>query len=75
MPEENDDKRDEGLSAGTGDIDTATAQPIEEAEKNLSRHTTADSSPPVEEQWRTSVQAKDETQGGSKLKNREQGEG
>jgi hypothetical protein len=60
MPEENEAKRDEGLSARTGDIDPATAQPIEEAEKNLSRHTTAASSPPVEEQWRTSVQADDE---------------
>jgi hypothetical protein len=75
MPEEKDTKRDEGLSARTGDIDAATGQPIEEAEKNLSRHTTADSSPPVEEQWRTSVQADDEaTPSGSKLKNKEQGE-
>lgn len=36
-------------------IDSKTGQPIEEAEDNLSRHSTADSSPPVEEQERTSV--------------------
>jgi hypothetical protein len=74
MPEENDTKRDEGLSARTGDVDAATGQPIEDAEKNLSRHTTTDSSPPIEEQWRTSVQADDELVTSSgKLKNREQG--
>jgi len=39
----------------TGDVDPVHGQPIEEAEKNLSRHSTKDSSPPVEEQWRTSV--------------------
>jgi hypothetical protein len=38
-----------------GDVDPVRGQPIEEAEKNLSRHSTKDSSPPVEEQWRTSV--------------------
>lgn len=43
---------------GTGpDIDARTGQPVEEAEDNLSRHSTADSSPPVEEQARTSVEA------------------
>jgi hypothetical protein len=74
MPEENDTKGEEGIKTGTGDVDPATAQPIEEAEKNLSRHTTADSSPPVDEQWRTSVHADDEASSSSKLKNREQGE-
>jgi hypothetical protein len=43
-----------------GDIEPLTGQPIEEAEKNLSRHTTKDSSPPVEEQWRTSVRVDNE---------------
>lgn len=37
------------------DIDSKTGQPIEEAEDNLSRHSTADSSPPIEEQERTSA--------------------
>jgi hypothetical protein len=37
------------------EIEPLTGQPIEEAEKNLSRHATKDSSPPVDEQWRTSV--------------------
>ena len=49
-----DDDRVEQDGA-TGDVDTARGQPIEEAEKNLSRHSTKDSSPPVEGQWRTSV--------------------
>jgi hypothetical protein len=49
-----------------GDVDARTGQPIEEAEKNLSRHANADSSPPVEEQWRTTVEADNES--------REQGE-
>ncbi|HUQ31771.1 MAG TPA: hypothetical protein VM095_06615 [Pyrinomonadaceae bacterium] len=38
-----------------GEIEPMTGQPVEEAEKNLSRHATKDSSPPVDEQWRTSV--------------------
>jgi hypothetical protein len=43
-------------SSKTGpDIDRKTGQPVEEAEDNLSRHSTKDSSPPVEEQERTSV--------------------
>jgi hypothetical protein len=37
------------------DIDSKTGQPIEDAEDNLSRHSTVDSSPPVEKQERTSV--------------------
>ncbi|HYJ46729.1 MAG TPA: hypothetical protein VEV81_08955 [Pyrinomonadaceae bacterium] len=44
-----------GQDKVTGDVDPVRGQPIEEAEKNLSRHSTKDSSPPVEEQWRTSV--------------------
>lgn len=36
-----------------GEIDKTTGQPVEEAEKNLSRHATRDSSPPVDEQART----------------------
>lgn len=37
------------------DVDSKTGQPIEEAEDNLSRHSTKESSPPIEEQERTSV--------------------
>ena len=47
------------------DIDSKTGQPIEEAEDNLSRHSTADSSPPIEEQERTSVGEVPERPGGS----------
>jgi hypothetical protein len=48
---------DASTKADTGEIEPKTGQPIEEAEKNLSRHATKDSSPPVDEQWRTSVMA------------------
>ncbi|HEY0408043.1 MAG TPA: hypothetical protein VGC89_20065 [Pyrinomonadaceae bacterium] len=37
------------------ETDARTGQPVEEEEKNLSRHSTKDSSPPVEEQDRTTV--------------------
>ena len=46
--------KDAGGSQGP-DIDSKTGQPVEEAEDNLSRHSTKDSSPPIEEQERTSV--------------------
>jgi hypothetical protein len=53
-------------SGKTGpDIDSKTGQPVEEAEDNLSRHSTADSSPPVEEQQRTSVGEDPRRPGGS----------
>ncbi len=39
----------------TAELDAQTGQPVEEAEKNLSRHSTSDSSPSIEEQARTSV--------------------
>ena len=42
------------------DLKPVSGQPIEEAEKNLSRHTTRDSSPPIEEQGRTSVRPGEE---------------
>ena len=38
-----------------GDVDPVRGQSIEEAEKNLSRHATRNSSPLVDEQWRTNV--------------------
>lgn len=56
-------REESGLAA---DVDARTGQPIEETEKNLSRHVNANSSPPVEEQWRTTVEAENES--------REQGE-
>jgi hypothetical protein len=57
---------DKELTQGAGDIEPVTGQPIEEAEKNLSRHATKDSSPPVEEQSRTSVGVHDTaTSGGA----------
>lgn len=36
--------------------ETHTGQPIEEEEKNLSRHTTQDSSPSIKEQTRTTIE-------------------
>ena len=45
------------------EIDEATGQPFEDAEKNLSRHSTADSSPPVAEQERTTTKAPQEDEG------------
>lgn len=44
-------RRDEAA----GDVDQVRGQPIEEAEKNLSRHSTRNSSPPLDEQSRTNV--------------------
>ena len=46
---------DAGMVQNGPEIEERTGQPIEDAEKNLSRHTTKDSSPPVKEQSRTSV--------------------
>jgi hypothetical protein len=47
---------DESNGAGaTAETDARTGQRVEEEEKNLSRHSTSDSSPPVEEQDRTTV--------------------
>ncbi|HEX8492756.1 MAG TPA: hypothetical protein VF658_07950 [Pyrinomonadaceae bacterium] len=37
------------------ETDTRTSQPVEEEEKNLSRHSTSDSSPSIAEQERTTV--------------------
>lgn len=49
----------EGQSTNQADdvaeTETRTGQPIEEEEKNLSRHSTSDSNPPIEEQERTTV--------------------
>lgn len=48
--------------------ETRTGQPIEEEEKNLSRHSTRDSSPSIEEQARTTVtndEARPATEAGS----------
>jgi hypothetical protein len=56
--------KDSGGQVGP-DIDSKTGQPIEEAEDNLSRHSTRDSTPPIEEQERTSVGEDPERPGGS----------
>jgi hypothetical protein len=65
------DDADAGNEAG--DVEPVTGQPIEEAEKNLSRHATKDSSPPVGEERRTSVAAGDDgnTAGGNQTKRSE----
>jgi hypothetical protein len=53
-------------SAASGpDMDDKTGQPIEEAEKNLSRHSTRDSSPPRDEKERTTVGKDPARPGGS----------
>jgi hypothetical protein len=44
----------------TPERDARTGQPVEEAEKNLSRHSTSDSSPSVEEQERTTLPGDDD---------------
>ncbi len=44
------------VSSKESDADALMEQPIEEAEKNLSRHSTSDSRPSAGEQERTSVQ-------------------
>lgn len=49
------------------EVDTVRGQPVEEAEKNLSRHSTQDSSPPVDEQWRTNVPEANEIKEGKKI--------
>lgn len=48
-----DERAEQG--GAKGDVEAETGQSIEEAEKNLSRHATRNSSPPVDEQWRTNV--------------------
>lgn len=48
------EEQGQGAGAGSGpSLDKTTGQPVEEAEDNLSRHSTKDSSPPVAEQGRT----------------------
>lgn len=57
------------------DVEPVSGQPIEEAEKNLSRHATKDSSPPIGEESRTSVSANNERpHGGTQSDRGEQGE-
>jgi hypothetical protein len=51
--------RTDEAGQSAADVDAQTGQPVEDAEKNLSRHSTKDSSPAIEEQGRTTVQ-KDE---------------
>jgi hypothetical protein len=67
--------RDKGeRETDAGDIEPVSGQTTLEDEKNLSRHATKDSSPPIEEQWRTSVAVDDAGEAGRKQdKNSEQG--
>ena len=51
---------DAKAETNAGDIEPVSGQPIDEAEKNLSRHATKESSPPVGEERRASVKT-DET--------------
>lgn len=74
MSEENHSRREEEVTARAGDIDTRTGQPVEESEKNLSRHSNKNSNPAAGEQWRTTVEADDEESAGvGKSTGREQG--
>lgn len=62
-----------GGSSGPS-VDRRTGQPIEEAEDNLSRHATKDSSPPVAEQGRTTEKAsEDRPRSGSELREQDDG--
>ncbi|HKR00718.1 MAG TPA: hypothetical protein VJT09_08590 [Pyrinomonadaceae bacterium] len=47
--------KDERPEGDASNLEPVSGQPIEEAEKNLSRHATRDSSPSIQEQERTSV--------------------
>ena len=57
MASEQDEKGIDGtqVSSAKSDEDSLGSEPIEEAEKNLSRHSTSDSRPPLGEQERTSA--------------------
>ncbi|HEX8144785.1 MAG TPA: hypothetical protein VF553_19605 [Pyrinomonadaceae bacterium] len=68
-------KQNQAADAASGpSIDKATGQPVEEAEDNLSRHSTKDSHPPVAEEGRTTEKV-DEAQprSGSELRRQDDG--
>jgi hypothetical protein len=76
MPDdEGTNERQEAADASSvPSLDETTGQPIEEAEDNLSRFSTKDSRPPVEEQGRTTEKGDaDQPLGGSALREKNKG--
>jgi hypothetical protein len=73
----NNKSAEHGQAAGGGaapSVDRRTGQPIEEAEDNLSRHSTKDSSPPVAEQGRTTEKvAEGQVRSGAELREQDDG--
>jgi hypothetical protein len=69
------EKQGQAVDAGSGPSpDETTGQPVEEAEDNLSRHSTKDSSPPVAEQGRTTEKGTDaRPRAGSELRDQDDG--
>ncbi|HEY6186713.1 MAG TPA: hypothetical protein VIW80_03470 [Pyrinomonadaceae bacterium] len=69
------EKQGQAVDAGSGpSLDETTGQPVEEAEDNLSRHSTKDSSPPVAEQGRTTEKGTTERpRAGSELRDQDDG--
>jgi hypothetical protein len=72
----NNGNEEQGQATGTGSgssLDKTTGQPVEEAEDNLSRHATKDSSPPVAEQGRTTEKGTGRALSGSELRDQDDG--
>jgi hypothetical protein len=72
----NNGNEEQGQATGSGSspsLDKSTGQPVEEAEDNLSRHATKDSSPPVAEQGRATEKGTGRPLSGAEL--RDQGDG
>jgi hypothetical protein len=69
------EKQGQAVDAGSGPSrDETTGQPVEEAEDNLSRHSTKDSSPPVAEQGRTTEkETAERPRTGSELRDQDDG--
>lgn len=69
------EKQGQAVNAGSGpSLDETTEQPVEEAEDNLSRHSTKDSSPSVAEQGRTTEKGTAERpRTGSELRDQDDG--
>jgi 5-hydroxyisourate hydrolase-like protein (transthyretin family) len=69
------EKQGQAVGAGSGpSLDKTTGQPIEEAEDNLSRHSTKDSSPSIAEQDRTTEKGRaEQPRTGSELRDQDDG--
>ncbi|HEX8775392.1 MAG TPA: hypothetical protein VF735_17615 [Pyrinomonadaceae bacterium] len=69
------EKQGQAVDAGSGpSLDQTTEQPVEEAEDNLSRHSTKDSSPPIAEQGRTTEKVTaEQPRAGSELRDQDEG--